>query len=97
MFIAWLSKEIILITRTHRTLVLSISGTRLLGFLVQKSNSVFAIEVKTKENLQSKSLRAFKESHPDVEAIRFSLSGYREQGWMKNIPLYVMTNVKLWR
>ena len=67
-----------------------------IDFLVQRRNSVFAIEVKAEENLRSKSLRAFKESHPDVEAVRFSLSGYREQDWMRNVPLYAMENMELW-
>ena len=67
-----------------------------IDFLVQRRNSVLAIEVKAEENLRSKSLRAFKESHPDVEAVRFSLSGYREQDWMRNVPLYAMVNMELW-
>ena len=67
-----------------------------IDFLVQRRNSVFAIEVKAEENLRSKSLRAFKESHPDVEAVRFSLSGYREQDWMRNVPLYAMSSMGLW-
>ncbi|QWT17680.1 ATP-binding protein [Collinsella sp. zg1085] len=67
-----------------------------IDFLVQKTNSIFAIEVKAEENLRSKSLRAFKNAHLEVEAVRFSLSGYREQDWMKNIPLYAMTNMGLW-
>lgn len=67
-----------------------------INFLAQRRNSVFAIEVKAEENLRSKSLRAFKESHPDVEAVRFSLSGYREQDWMRNVPLYAMENMELW-
>lgn len=67
-----------------------------IDFLVQSSNSVFAIEVKAEENLRSKSLRAFKESHPEVKCVRFSLSGYREQDWMRNVPLYAMSNVGLW-
>ncbi|MGN0046263.1 MAG: ATP-binding protein [Eggerthellaceae bacterium] len=67
-----------------------------IDFLVQKSNDVFAIEVKAEENLRSRSLRAFKGAHPEVRAVRFSLSGYREQDWMRNIPLYAMSNTKLW-
>lgn len=67
-----------------------------IDFLVQKSNNVFAIEVKAEENLRSKSLRAFKNAHPDIASVRFSLSGYREQDWMRNVPLYVMTNMGLW-
>lgn len=65
-------------------------------FLAQQSNNVYAIEVKAEENLRSKSLRAFKDSHPRIKAVRFSLSGYREQAWMRNVPLYAMSNVSLW-
>lgn len=65
-------------------------------FLVQRSNSVYAIEVKAEENLRAKSLRAFKGAHPDIEAVRFSLSGHREQDWMRNVPLYAMPNMGLW-
>ena len=65
-------------------------------FFVQESNSVFAIEVKAEENLRSKSLRAFKSSHPKIKSVRFSLSSYREQDWMRNVPLYAISNVGLW-
>lgn len=65
-------------------------------FLVQSSNRVFAIEVKAEENLRAKSLRAFKEAHPEIGAVRFSLSGFREQDWMRNVPLYAMPNMALW-
>lgn len=65
-------------------------------FLVQGPNSVFAIEVKAEENLKSKSLRAFRESHSEIRSVRFSLSGYRDQDWMRNVPLYAMSNMGLW-
>ncbi len=61
-----------------------------IDFLAQKNGSVYAIEVKAEENLQAKSLRAFKQKYPEVQALRFSLAGYREQDWMKNIPLYAV-------
>lgn len=67
-----------------------------IDFLVQSSNRVFAIEVKAEENLRAKSLRAFKGAHPEIKAVRFSLSGYREQDWMRNVPLYAMSNTGLW-
>ena len=57
---------------------------------------MYAIEVKAEENLRAKSLRAFKESHPEINSVRFSLSGYREQDWMRNVPLYAMSNTGLW-
>lgn len=67
-----------------------------IDFLVQRGGRVFPIEVKAEENLRAKSLRAFKGSYPETAPIRFSLSGYREQDWMKNIPLYAISNTELW-
>ena len=68
-----------------------------LDFLVQDSSCVFALEVKAEENLRSKSLRAFKEKYPDVSALRFSLSAFCEQDWMRNVPLYAIANKQLWK
>ncbi len=40
------------------------------------------------ENLQSKSLKTILQKHKDLTAIRFSMSPYREQERMTNMPLY---------
>ena len=66
-------------------------------FLVQEAGAIYAVEVKAEENLQAKSLRAFKQKHPEVRAVRFSLSGYREQDWLVNVPLYAIGAASLWR
>ena len=52
--------------------------------------------MKTEENLRARILRAFKDSHPEIKSVRFSLSDYREQGWMGNVSLYAMPNMGLW-
>lgn len=67
-----------------------------LDFLIQNEGVVYAIEVKAEENLRAKSLRSFVEKYPAVRARRFSLSDYREQDWLTNVPLYLMGNTKLW-
>lgn len=67
-----------------------------IDFLVQHAGVVYPIEVKAEENLRAKSLRSFKERHPDVQARRFSLSGYREESWLVNVPLYLVGNKPLW-
>lgn len=54
---------------------------------MQSAGAVYAIEVKAEENLRAKSLRSFKEKYPEVQARRFSLSDYREQDWLTNVPL----------
>ena len=48
------------------------------------------IEVKAEENLRAKSLRAFCEKYKPETAIRTSMSNYREQDWMVNVPLYLL-------
>jgi predicted AAA+ superfamily ATPase len=65
-------------------------------FLVQLSSRIYPIEVKAEENLRSKSLRAFSERYPDTVPRRFSLSGSRDQGWMRNLPLYAIGNPENW-
>lgn len=67
-----------------------------LDFVVESAGEIYAIEVKAEENLRAKSLRSFKEKHPFVQARRFSLSDYREENWLVNVPLYLLGNVGLW-
>lgn len=72
------------------------SSTGEIDFLAQDESQVFAIEVKAEENLRSKSLRAFKERNPWVNTVRFSMSGFRAQDWMCNVPLYAIASKGLW-
>ena len=59
-------------------------------FIIQKGSEVIPIEVKAAENLKSKSLKIYYEKfHPNF-CYRFSMSNYREQDWMINIPLYAI-------
>ena len=48
------------------------------------------------ENLRAKSLRAFNERYEGMSPRRFSMSGFRDQGWMRNIPLYTIGNPGNW-
>ena len=66
-------------------------------FLVQADGETYPIEVKAEENLRAKSLRAFSQANPGMQPARFSLSGYRDEGWMRNVPLYAMGSTTLWR
>lgn len=64
-----------------------------IDFMIQKEGSVVPVEVKAAENLKSKSLKAYYDKyHPDY-AVRTSLSDYREQEWMTNLPLYAVRNI----
>ena len=64
-----------------------------LDFLTQGKQGLLPIEVKAGENLKSKSLKTFYESFPQSYPIRISLSDYRKQDWLTNLPLYAACRV----
>lgn len=59
-----------------------------IDFLLQGSDEIIPVEVKAEENLRAKSLRVYAEKYHPNHCVRFSMSDYREQDWMVNIPLY---------
>lgn len=61
-----------------------------IDFVIQQEMLCVPIEVKAEENLWARSLRAFCEKYKPEIAIRSSMSNYREQDWMVNVPLYVL-------
>jgi len=69
------------------------NATAEIDFLIQSQNGVIPIEVKAEENLKSKSLKVFVEKYkPDI-AIRTSMSLFRAQDWMTNVPLYGVSTI----
>lgn len=62
-----------------------------IDFLIQHDNAIVPIEVKAEENLRSKSLAVFVAAHAGMRGLRFSMSDYREQDWMDNVPLYAVS------
>jgi uncharacterized protein len=54
---------------------------------------VLPIEVKAEENLKSKSLKVFVEKFNSKNAIRTSMSNYRKETWLTNIPLFAIESV----
>ncbi len=64
-----------------------------LDFLVQFSGQVIPVEVKAEENLQAKSLKVYSQKFEPKIAIRTSISDYRKEEWMTNIPLYAINTL----
>ncbi|OZG62514.1 ATPase [Bifidobacterium lemurum] len=67
-----------------------------IDFLTQSDGAVYPIEVKAEENLHSKSLRAFAKKYEDMRCRRFSLAGFRDEGWMRNVPLWAIGCADNW-
>ena len=67
----------------------SSQATAEIDFAITSRGNVIPIEVKAEENLKSKSLKLAC-SKFGLHGIRTSMSGYREQDWMTNIPLWAI-------
>lgn len=65
-------------------------STAELDFVIQYKNTVVPIEVKAEENLQAKSLKVFYQKYNTPLTVRTSMSDYRKESWLTNIPLYLM-------
>ena len=61
-----------------------------IDFALQIGEQVYPVEVKSEINLQSKSLKTFMVSHPELKALRFSMRNHIDQGWVENIPLFAV-------
>lgn len=59
-----------------------------IDFMIQDGSRIVPIEVKSEENLKSKSLSAFLGQNANAHGVWFSMSPYREQERMTNVPLY---------
>jgi predicted AAA+ superfamily ATPase len=64
-----------------------------IDFVIQDEEDVVVpIEVKAGENLRAKSFKLYCEKFKPQTAIRTSLSNYRKEDWMTNVPLYIIGN-----
>lgn len=66
------------------------NGTAEVDFLIQSQNNIISIEVKAEENLKAKSLKVFVDKYASNTAIRTSMSRFRAQEWLTNVPLYAI-------
>ncbi len=68
-------------------------STAEIDFLIQHSGRVIPMEVKAEENLKAKSLKTFCEKYNPEFAVRTSMSDFRMEAWMTNLPLYTIDNI----
>lgn len=69
------------------------SSTAEVDFVIQYQSNIVPIEVKSEENLQAKSLKVYKEKFEPKIAIRSSMSDFRNQDWLTNLPLYALSEI----
>lgn len=64
-----------------------------LDFLIQFSGEIIPVEVKAEENLHAKSLKVYYQKYNPKIAVRTSMSEYRKEEWMTNVPLYAISTL----
>lgn len=64
------------------------SGSAEIDFIFENLNTIIPLEVKASENLQAKSLKTFALKYPGIHCYKTSLSDYRQESWVTNVPLY---------
>lgn len=66
-----------------------------LDFVIQNNDRIVPIEVKAEENLKAKSLKSFNEKFSPPLSVRISMSDYRKESWLTNVPLYAFESFSL--
>jgi len=65
-------------------------NTSEIDFLVSDGQSVVPLEVKAEVNLQSKSLKSFRDKFSPALSVRTAMTDYKKEGWLLNLPLYAI-------
>lgn len=69
------------------------SGNAEIDFILDTGDDIFPLEVKAEENLQSKSLKVYRDKYNPKTAVRTSMSGYKKEENLLNLPLYAITEI----
>jgi predicted AAA+ superfamily ATPase len=70
------------------------NGSAEIDFLISYKNNPIPVEVKAETNLQAKSLFVFREKYAPNMLLRMSMSDYKKDGCLLNLPLYMIGNLK---
>ena len=65
-------------------------GSAEIDFLIDTGREVIPVEVKAETNLQAKSLKVYYEKFHPANSIRTSMSDYKQESWLLNLPLWAV-------
>jgi predicted AAA+ superfamily ATPase len=68
-------------------------GNAEVDFIFQYKTNIIPLEVKAAENLQAKSLKSYCETYSPNYAVRTSMSNYRQEKLLTNLPLYAISQI----
>lgn len=65
-------------------------GTAKVDFVIDTGNDIIPVEVKAEVNLQAKSIKVYREKFKPKVSVRTSMTDYREEDWLVNLPLWAV-------
>lgn len=68
-------------------------GSAEVDFLIDTGSEVIPVEVKAETNLKAKSLKTFCEKYNPKTAIRTSMTDYKQEEWLLNLPLWAVETI----
>lgn len=68
-------------------------GNSEIDFVIDNGRTIVPIEVKAETNLKAKSLKTYKEMFSPKISVRTSMSDYKKENWLVNIPLYAVNEL----
>lgn len=68
-------------------------GSCEVDFVVDTGERIVPVEVKAETNLRAKSLKAYRERFSPEVSVRTSMSEYKKEEWLINLPLYAIDQI----
>ncbi len=69
-------------------------GSCEVDFIVDTGEQIVPVEVKAEVNLRAKSLKTYQQKFSPKISVRTSMSDYKEEEWLVNLPLYAIDQLK---
>ena len=69
-------------------------GSCEIDFVVDTGEQIVPVEVKAEVNLRAKSLKTYQEKFSPAVSVRTSMSDYKREAWLLNLPLYAISQLK---
>jgi len=69
-------------------------GNAEIDFLIDNGSMVIPLEVKAEVNLQAKSLKAYRDKYSPKISVRTSMTDYKKEDWLVNLPLYAIGTIR---
>jgi predicted AAA+ superfamily ATPase len=68
-------------------------GSCEVDFVIDTGEKIIPVEVKAEVNLRAKSLKTYREKYNPKISVRTSMTDYKKEDWLVNLPLYAVEEI----